>query len=79
MNNIVNKYISNKYFDKFFYQTELSCFINSGVILSSLQKAQSFFAIHIRSGQSLVYLYTVQHLFHFKCQIKRETIKLINL
>ena len=33
---------------------ELSCFVYSGVILSSLQEAQhSLFAIYIKSGQSL--------------------------
>ena len=45
MNNIVNIYISNKYYDKYFDQAELSCFINSGIILSSLQKPHLSFLL----------------------------------
>ena len=40
-NNIVNIYIYDKNFD----QAELSCFINSGVILSSLQKPHLSFLL----------------------------------
>ena len=34
-------------YDKFFDQAELTCFINSGVISSSLQKAQESFLLFI--------------------------------
>ena len=53
-------------------QAKLSYLINSGAILSSLQKAQqSLFAIYIRSGQSLP-VHCLSNIYFTLNDLKKE-------